>query len=198
MVATSTQEYAIMANDSDEALEERLERIQRRAENFRELLKDGEEITIAFFDGEVKVEESFRTQFERKHPKLLGRMLSLEAQLEPGWLAYFFAMIAVVVILFGLQLGWWETWLGPKACELLNNWWFYIVLSVAAFYLVSLGLGQWRKRVYQRHRTELHRLISAEQLDCDVLLVMLRDFNDLHAIVQELKLDAGPFDIAKR
>ena len=84
-----------MSDETDDAIEERLESIQRRAENFRELLKDGEEITISFFDGEVAVEESFRSQFERKHAKLYGRMMSIEAQLETGWLPYFVGLIAV-------------------------------------------------------------------------------------------------------
>ena len=37
------------SDDSEDALEERMETIVRRAENFRDLLKDGEEVTIAFY-----------------------------------------------------------------------------------------------------------------------------------------------------
>ncbi len=88
-----------MVEESEEALEDRMKQLQRRAENFRELLKEGEEVTIAYFDGEMMVEESYRSQFERTHPKLFGRMLSIEAQLDLGWGAYFVGMIVVVVIL---------------------------------------------------------------------------------------------------
>src|SRR6516225_4925139 len=78
-----------MADESENTLDERLERIQRRAENFRELLHEGDEVTIARQDGEMHVAESYRSQFERKHAKLFGRMLSVEAQMEAGLFPYF-------------------------------------------------------------------------------------------------------------
>jgi hypothetical protein len=182
-----------MSDDLEEALEDRLERMHRRAENFRDLLKDGEEVTIAFFDGEVTIEESYRSQFERKHPKLFGRMLSLEAQLETGWVPYFIGLIVVGVIIFGLQLGWWDPMLGADVCALLNRWWFYVVLPVSIVYLVSLGCGQWQKYVFRRQRQALFDLIASEQLDRDLLLVMLRQVEELDYVIQELKLDRGPF-----
>ena len=36
-------------------------------------------------------------------------------------------------------------------------------------------------------------LIAAEKLDRDVMLVMLRDEDDLGSVVHKLKLDARPF-----
>src|SRR5689334_24657145 len=95
-----------MADNAEETLDERIELLQRRAENFRELLKDGEEVTIALFDGELSVAESFRTKIERKHAKLYGRLMSLEAQLGPGWLPYFLGLVGVVVVIVMLQLSW--------------------------------------------------------------------------------------------
>ena len=77
-----------MSNESEDALDDRLERIQLRAENFRELLKDGEEVTIAYQDGEVHVAESYRSKVERQHPKLYGRLMSIEAQMAPGLTPY--------------------------------------------------------------------------------------------------------------
>src|ERR1700730_5296910 len=82
-----------MADETDDTLDERLESIQRRAENFREMLKDGDEVLIALQDGEMRVEESYRSKFERQHPKLFGRLLSIEAQLDAGLLPYFAALI---------------------------------------------------------------------------------------------------------
>ena len=78
-----------MADETEDALDERIESIGRRAENFRELLRDGDEVTIAYQDGEVRVEESYRSKFERKHAKLFGRMLSIEAQMDAGLFPYF-------------------------------------------------------------------------------------------------------------
>jgi hypothetical protein len=182
-----------MSNEPEEALEDRIDRMQRRAENFRDLLKEGEEITITFFDGKMKVEESYRAQFERKHSKLFGRMLSVEAQLNTGWVPYFLGLVVVGVVLFGLQLGWWESGLGKNVCDNLNSYWFYLVLPAAVLYLMSLGCGQWQKWAYRRHRLDLLDLIAAEKLDRDVLLVMMRDLEDLDRLILELKLDRGPF-----
>ena len=87
-----------MADEPEEALDERMERIQRRAENFRELLRDGDEVTIAFSDGEVHVAESYRSVFERKHAKLYGRLICIEAQLSTGWLPYFLGLSVVIML----------------------------------------------------------------------------------------------------
>ena len=87
-----------MADESEDTLDDRLESIVRRAENFRELLRDGDEVTIAFADGEVHVEESYRSKFERQHPKLYGRMLAVEAQMDSGWFPYFAGLALVVCI----------------------------------------------------------------------------------------------------
>jgi hypothetical protein len=181
-----------MADNTEEALDERLERIQRRAENFRELLRDGDEVTIAFQDGEVHVEESYRSKFERKHAKLFGRMLAIEAQMDAGLFPYFAALVLTGAVIFGLAMGWWDAVLGESAAAQLNSWWFYIVLPFVMLYLARLGCGQWERLVYRRNRGALMELIAAANLDRDVLLVMLRDEDDLTGIVHKLKLDAGP------
>jgi hypothetical protein len=180
-----------MSDNAEEVLEERLGHIQRRAENFRELLREGEEITIACLDGKMSVEESFRSQFERKHAKLFGRMLSIDAQLEMNWSPSVIGLLAGGVFLFGLQLSWWDWLLGEDVRSLMNTWWFFLVVFAVILYLVSVGCGQWRKRIFRRHRAELLALIANEKLDRDVMLVMLRDVSDLDNVVAELKLDPG-------
>jgi hypothetical protein len=182
-----------MADEPEEALDERIERIQRRAENFRELLRDGDEVTIAYQDGEVHVEESYRSKFERKHPKLFGRMLSIEAQMDAGLFPYFVALVLSGVVIFGLSLRWWDGVLTEKVGDALNAWWFYLVLPLVLLYLARLGCGRWESYVYRRNRPELMDLIGAEKLDRDVLLVMLRGEDDLNSVVHKLKLDVGPF-----
>ena len=182
-----------MADESENTLDERLERIQRRAENFRELLHEGDEVTIARQDGEMHVAESYRSQFERKHAKLFGRMLSVEAQMEAGLFPYFVGLIGVGNLIIGLQLKWWDAALGQAAGEYLQSSWFYIALPIIVMYLARLGVGRWQKFVYRRHRQNLQKLIAADQLDRDVLLVMLRDESDLDNVVRQLKLDSDSF-----
>ena len=184
-----------MFNDPEEALEERLERIQLRAENFRELLKDGEEVTIAYQDGEMHVEESYRSRFERSHPKLYGRLMSIEAQMIAGLTPYVVGLIVAGVVIVGFQLDWWDWCLPASLATMLNRVWFYIALTLLIAYAMYLACRRWEKFVYRRNRRELHALIAADKLDRDVLLVMLRDEADLDVVIHALKLDAGPFPL---
>ena len=181
-----------MADQSDDTLDDRLESIVRRAENFRELLRDGDEVTIALADGEVHVEESYRSKFERKHAKLFGRMLAIEEQMKTGVFPYFLGLVFFGVIFLGFQLKWWQGVLGEGVCDLLDNWGFYILAPAATLYLVHVVGGRWGTYVYRRNRKELLDLIAADKLDRDVLLVMLRDESDLDRVVYQLKLDTGP------
>jgi len=182
-----------MADESEETLDDRLSRIQLRAETFRELLKDGDEVVVAFEDGEVHVAESYRSKLERKHPKLFGRMLSIEAQLDAGLSPYFAALIVAALFIVGLHLKWWNAVLGEELADYLQTWWFYVPLPFVLLYLARLGCARWERRAYRRNRAELLALIAAEKLDRDILLVMLRGESDLDGVVYELKLDPGPF-----
>jgi hypothetical protein len=184
-----------MSEETDDTIEDRLERLQRRAENFRELLEDGDEITVALMDGEMRVAESYRSQFERKHPKLFGRMLSIEAIMRANWSPYVIALLALGVFILGLQLSWWEGVLGSDMSALLNTWWFYLIAAALLLYLAFVARGQWGRIIYRRHRQALHALIAQENLDRDVLIVMLRDEELLERVLYELKLDTEPFPV---
>ncbi len=181
-----------MADEPEETLDDRLESIQRRAENFRDLLKDGEEVTIGFHDGEVYVEQSYRSKFEQDHPKVFGRMLAIDAQMSAGWLPTIAALLLAGVVILGLQASWWIPVLGEGVCDLLNHWWFYTVLTLLMIYVAHRVNGRWARHAYRGHREELLRLIDADSLDRDVLLVMLRDEELLENVVYQLKLDTRP------
>jgi hypothetical protein len=184
-----------MSDETDETIEDRIERLQRRAENFRELLEDGDEITVALMDGEMRVAESYRSQFERKHPKLFGRLLSIEAMMRANWSPYVIALLAIGVLLLGLQLSWWEGVLGTELNALLNTWWFYLIATASVLYLAFVARGQWGRIIYRRHRRALQELIAQENLDRDVLVVMLRDEELIEHVVYELKLDTESFPV---
>ncbi len=183
-----------MADEPDEVvLDERLEAIQRRAENFRELLKEGDEVVIALQDGEMLVEESYRSKFERQHPKLFGRMLSIETQMETGLLPYFAALVLTGVLIVGLPMKWWDSVLGETLADYLQSWWFYVPLPIAMLYLARTGCAQWEKHVYRRNRPDLMELLTADKLDRDVLLVTLREESELENVLYQMKRDTGPF-----
>jgi hypothetical protein len=181
-----------MADELEDTLDERLESIVRRAENFRELLRDGDEVTIAFADGEVHVEESYRSKFERKHAKVFGRMLSIEEQMKTGVFPYFLGLVFFGVFFLGLQFKWWQGVIDEEVRNILDNWWFYIAAPLAIVYLIHVAGRRWASHIYRRNRRELLGLIAVDKLDRDVLLVMLRDESDLDHVVYQLKLDTRP------
>jgi hypothetical protein len=185
--------FPMLDEPDEETLDDRLERIQRRAENFRELLKDGDEVTIACLDGDLHVEESYRSQLERKSPKLYGRMLSVEAQMETGLVPYFVAMIAAGLFFFGLQLSWWNSVLNDDVQDLMNRWWFFIALPLLLVFITHRGVRLWERAIYRKNRQDLLDLIAEAKLDRDTLVVMLRDDDEVGGVVRELKLDRGPF-----
>lgn len=191
--ALMTKTECDMSDETEDVLDERIESLLRRAETFRELLREGDEITIGLYDGEVHLAESYRSKFERKHAKLFGRMLSVDAQMEPGWSGYFAALLLTCVLITGLHLHWWDGVLGEPLGEYLQNWWFYLSLPIALVFLARRGNGWYAYFVYRRHRQDLIELIAAARIDRDILLVMLRDEVELDNIVYQLKLDAGPF-----
>ncbi len=182
-----------MSDEVEEPLDARLERLRRRAETFRDLLEEGDEITVAKDDGEIFVDELSRSKLERKHPKLFGRLLAIEAQMTVG-ITPLTAMITIfAMIVLGLQVGWWEPILGPETCESLNKWWFWAVELLIVWYVIHLVTRLYRKKLYRARRDELAACISVEGLDRDLLLVMLLDHGDLANVVEALKLDAGSF-----
>lgn len=182
---------ALMTDEIEDPIEKRLETMQRRAENFRDLLKDDEEIIISLDHGDVRVDESYRSRFERKHPKLFGRMLSIETQIDAGFFPYFAALLLTGILIVGLHLGWWESVIGKDLSDYLQSWWLYLVLPIFLLYLARLFCARWEKYVYRRNRGQLLELIAAEQIDRDVLMVMLRDEGELENVLYHLKLDTG-------
>jgi hypothetical protein len=185
-----------MAEDNE--LQERLDRIQRWAQNLRDVLNDGDEIVVRCDGDEVHVEETPFGRFQALHPRLSGRLASIEAQLEMGCLLYLGTFLLPVSTILGLRLQWWDDWLGPALASELNNWWCYLALFSATAYLVNQVYDRLRRRVYRRHRTELFAMIHAEGLDRDTLLPLLQGADDLSGVIRQLKLDPGPFPAADR
>lgn len=180
--------------DDESTPEEKLERVRRFGENLRDTLQDGDEFLLQFVDGEVRIGVSRFSRLRAGHPRLYGRLMSLEAQLEGGCAAYAFAAGAGAAFVFGLQVGWWEGLIGQAAVDKLSSWWAYLVLAVALFVLVSLYYDWMDKWVYRRARPELLELLREEGLDRDILLTMLDGETGLDKATRQLKLDPGPFD----
>jgi hypothetical protein len=182
----------------DETQEERLGRIQRWAENLRDVLKDGDEIVVRLLEGQVQVEESAFSKFQAAYPRLWGRLSSLDAQMETGCGLYVAAFVGVSAVCVGIHRQWWLDALGADLNETLDAWWFYLVLFGLAVFAASQAYEWQERRVYRRGRAELHALMADETLDRDTLLPLLADSPELERVIKQLKLDPGPFPAAKK
>ena len=179
-----------MADEADETLDERLERGTAGPRIFATSSRTAKKSPSDSSTARCSSRNRYRGQFERKHAKLFGRMLSIETQMDAGLFPYFAGLILSGVAIFGLQLDVAADWLDAKVSDLLNRWWFYVALPLTMSFLMYLLSGQWEKWIYRRHREALAELIQAEKLDRDVMLVMLRDEDrDLTRLVHALKLD---------
>ncbi len=181
-----------MSDDANETLDARMERLRRRAETFRDLLDDGDVITVAKDEGEIHVGEIVQSRLERQHPKLYGRLLAIEAQLTPGMAPVVATAAFFGAFVLGLQTGWWEPIFGQTACDALNQWWFWAIELLIVWYVIRSISRLYRKKIYNDNRNELAACITAEGLDRDILLVILLDHDDLAIVTHALKLDSGP------
>jgi len=181
----------------DDGLEGRIERLRHWAQSQHEMFREGDTFLLRYGGGEVDVEEMPLARFRTEYPRLYGRLISIEAQLDNGCLLYVLALLGAGAACLGLRQGWWEPLLGADLAAELNTWWFYPVLFVVAFVAASAAYEWGRRRVYRRHRRELLDLLRADGLDRDTLLPLLEGAEGLDAVTQQLKLDPGPFPSAE-
>lgn len=171
-------------------LDERVEHIARAVKDY---LREGEGFLIQCQEDEILVEEALRTRLQREHPRLVGRLLSMEDQLETGCslTIALFALGGVVVL--GLHVGWWDDWLPANVGDALKGWWFYLPLFVALFFLSDILYARLAKRRYRRGREELLQIMRDEGFERDTLVPIIKDAPEFEKIAKQLKLDAGPF-----
>jgi hypothetical protein len=177
--------------------DERSERIERLAENLRDVLKDGDEVLIQFLNDEMRISESWTSKLRAEQPRLHGRLLSIDQQLESSWLPYVACLLAAGVLLFGLQVGWWEGVFGEVVCEKLNTWWFYLVAFALAFYAGSLFEDWHARRTYARHRASLVTLMTECGYDRDLLVSQMNNESEFNAVLTLLKRDTEDFPPVK-
>ena len=182
----------------DDTQEDRLGRIQRWAENLRDVLKEGDAFYVRLFEGQVHVEESAFSRFQAAYPRLWGRLSSLDAQMETGCGLYVLAFLGVGAVCFAIHKQWWLDALGEDLNQTLDAWWFYLILFGLAVFVAS-QVYEWQERhVYRRGRAELLDMMADESLDRDALLPLLADAPELERVIKQLKLDPGPFPTAKK
>ncbi|MBX9679768.1 MAG: hypothetical protein K2X38_13475 [Gemmataceae bacterium] len=171
--------------------DDRHEKIAARIESF---LREGDRFVVEMFDGEVRIEEAAVSSLERRSPRLYGRLLSLNEQLESGCGLIAAPLVFSGVLSFALHARFVEPWVGIDLNDKLASWWFYLLLL-----LVLGGFGFWMQEAiekgrYRRARSRLARTIEEEEADWDTLIAELHRVPELANVYRRMKLDGQPHE----
>ncbi len=165
------------------------------ADALRPILEEGEAYNVFCHEGEVHVQETDTSVCAVQNPRLYGRLLSLNTQLDnAGGGIGRLPMLAALTFCVGLHLGWWEDWLGPVLNARLDHVLFYLLVAYVLFQLLSLIWGTLQKRLYRECRDELYLLIAREGLDRDRLLALIEGDPAVARVSHFLKLDTEDGD----
>ncbi|GEM_PF-6339525 len=175
--------------DADD-LDERTDNIARVVKDY---LREGEAFLVQCQDDEIMVEEAPQSELQQEHPRLFGRLLSIEDQLDIGCGPTLVLFAVCGLFCLGLHAGWWDNWLDPNVTMHIKSWWFYVLLFVGMFIVGDWICGRVANRHYRQGRDELLALMSDEGFDRDTLVPIIKDMPEFEKIAGQLKLDRGPF-----
>jgi hypothetical protein len=162
------------------------------ADALRPVLEDGEAYKVFCHEGEVLVEEADTSVCAARHPRLYGRLLSLNARLEAaGGGLYRLPTLLALGFCVGVRLHWWDDWLGRELVEKLDSFWFFVLVFYVLFQALSVVTGGLQRGIYRQERDDLLALIAAESLDRDTLLAMIEGDEAVSRVGHHLKLDAA-------
>jgi hypothetical protein len=167
------------------------EKRQRVADALYPILEDGDFIQVACEEGEILISEPDFSVCRERHPRLFGRMLSLNAELsETGGNVTYLLLLAAGAFCLGLHLRWWDAWFGDDAAERMRSIWFYLFVFAITLKINGLISARLEGFVYRRRRDDLLALLREEDLDRDVLLSIIEGEDSVAHVARQLKLDA--------
>jgi len=171
------------------------ERIDNIARVVKDYLREGDSFLIQCQDNDIVVEEAPHANFQKEHPRLYGRLLSLNDQLETGCAVTLFLFVTGGAFCLALHVGWLDELLTANVADKLKTWWFYVPLFAALFFVGDWFQGWLARCAYRRGRRELLDLIRDEGFDRDTLVPLIKSVPEFERIAAQLKLDPGPFRI---
>lgn len=175
-------------NDSDKDQQE--SHREHVADTLRPVLQEGDSFNVYCQDGEVYVADAETSALAAVHPRVYGRLLAIDADLERNTTAFTrLPFLALAVFTVGLHLRWWDDWIGANIVDKVDSIWFYILLFIGLYQLFAPIRNRLDRTVYQRHREDLLSLMADERIDRDTLLAMVESDGALARIAYQLKLD---------
>jgi hypothetical protein len=169
--------------------DDRYEKLAARVESF---LREGDRIVIEMSEGQVHVEDAGVSALERRSPRLFGRLLALNEQLEGGCGLIAFPVVLAAVLAFLLHARLAEPWIGIDLNDKLASWWFYLLLVLVLGGLGFLLQEMAETRRYRRSKSDLRSIIEDEATDWDALIAELHRIPDLANVYRRMKLDEPP------
>ena len=139
-------------DDEQDDNDERYESIARTVVGF---LRDGEVLSIELIDGEVSVMPEPASVLKKQHPRLYGRLLSVDEQLNVGCGGEILLVFASVASCVAWSFGAFDRLLGNDLTSKLDSWWVYILWVVFVGFVATRIVEAHAGRVYRRVRDEL-------------------------------------------
>jgi len=167
-------------------------RFDRIATAIEHLVEEGEELFIVRTEDGIEVHDKVSGSLESDHPRLYGRLLSLNAQMEVGMLPTVIGFLLIVLFWLGLEAAWFEPVITSLVAQRLNVWWFYTLLAFFVILVAARLTRLYARRVYLRSRDALIPLLREADLDRDILLVRIKGSDELEHIERQLMLDPKP------
>jgi hypothetical protein len=178
-------------DDDSDAYDERFEHIAQIVHSF---MREGESLVISNEDGEILISTLEEKPLRKLHPRLYGRLASVNEQLTAGCSPFLIAWFLGIVIVCLLQTAWIESWWGEDAVRSMRWWGFYVALFAGLTLIVYLGSLFRQNVVYRRVRDELHQLMRREGIDRDSLIALIWEEPDLRVVMARLRLDTTPLE----
>jgi uncharacterized membrane protein (DUF485 family) len=186
-----------LMSDHDDKREETVDDVDERLDNIARVVKDylreGDAFLIQCQEDDIIVEEAPQSRFQKEHPRLYGRLLSLEDQLETGCGITIVLFVLGGIVCLALHAGWLDDVLTPNVTQHLATWWVYVAMFVVLFFVSDWLYTRVARRVYRRGREELLMMMREEGLDRDTVVTLLKGSPEFDKIAKQLKLDPGPF-----
>ena len=140
----------------------------------RDVLEEGEAFNVYCHEGEVYVNDTETSVCAARHPRLYGRLLSLNTQLEEaGSGIRRIPIFMALVFCIGVHLHWWDEWLGAQLVNQLDSVWFFLLIFYVLYQTVGLANTLFQRGLYHRSRDDLFTLMAQENIDRDLLLAMI-------------------------
>jgi hypothetical protein len=164
--------------------------VQAIADAIRPVLQDGDNYHVARVDDQILVSEAYTSICSVKYPRLYGRLLSINAEIEASGGSFAsWGLLLMGAVVVGIQLDWFVGVVPQNLLDHTKSVWFYVLAMLLAIQLLGLLGRPLERAAYARNRSDLLSLMATEGVDRDLLVAMLEGDDQVTRVAAFLKLD---------